>query len=379
MRKFIVPAFLAFILTFSVVPIQAQEVVVGSVSWSSVSNNSSAASYLVREGDTLWQIAQNFGVDIDKLMDDNGIASAGVIYPGQRLIVDYDLFEDSTEDDSYIYYVVRSGDILWSIAQEHNTTVEELVELNSIGSGYEIYIGQELRVPVDVEEEDDNQESSRSWRDRFWRSWRDRFSRSSEDKSTSIVDYYYEVQEDDRIWSIANHFGVKIADLMEANELSDANDLSEGDLLVVSLEDSTKYNSLKSTVERLNNQYRVQAGESLADIAAYFEVPKQALRIINGLADEEELRSGQSLLMPVNRALFKEHQLHTVANDGKYIFDIAFENGISIRSILRANYWQDANQRLAAGATILVPQDEDSKTRWIEYQDGRPINSWFGR
>ena len=46
-------------------------------------------------------------------------------------------------------YVVESGDTLTSIAQEHGTTVEAIVEANDLDDPDVLDIGQELVIPTD--------------------------------------------------------------------------------------------------------------------------------------------------------------------------------------------------------------------------------------
>ena len=44
-------------------------------------------SYIIQRGDTLWQIAQRFGVTVPALMNANGIADPGRIYYGLELVI----------------------------------------------------------------------------------------------------------------------------------------------------------------------------------------------------------------------------------------------------------------------------------------------------
>lgn len=46
-------------------------------------------------------------------------------------------------------YIVQSGDTLFKIAFEHNSTVEAFTELNNINNPALIFVGQQLRIPVD--------------------------------------------------------------------------------------------------------------------------------------------------------------------------------------------------------------------------------------
>ena len=45
-------------------------------------------------------------------------------------------------------YVVKSGDSLWAIAQQFGTTVEAIVAANQLKSAEELQVGQELRIPA---------------------------------------------------------------------------------------------------------------------------------------------------------------------------------------------------------------------------------------
>ncbi|MCR2213553.1 LysM peptidoglycan-binding domain-containing protein, partial [Salmonella enterica] len=51
-----------------------------------VNSGSTAQSYYVASGDTLWDIANKFGTTVDALMATNGLSSE-VIVVGQELIV----------------------------------------------------------------------------------------------------------------------------------------------------------------------------------------------------------------------------------------------------------------------------------------------------
>ncbi|MBU00590.1 MAG: hypothetical protein CME14_04730 [Gemmatimonadetes bacterium] len=53
----------------------------------------------------------------------------------------------TTSRTAEISYTVRSGDSLWTIARRHQTTVNELRQVNGL-QGSTIYAGQILEVPA---------------------------------------------------------------------------------------------------------------------------------------------------------------------------------------------------------------------------------------
>ena len=102
-------------------------------------------TYVVRSGDTLSSIARRFNTTVNELVELNSISNSNLIYPGQVLKIETSA--SSSEDNNFTgSYVVESGDTLSSISRRFNTTVEELIRLNSISNPNLIYVGEILRV-----------------------------------------------------------------------------------------------------------------------------------------------------------------------------------------------------------------------------------------
>lgn len=81
-----------------------------------------ANSYTVDSGDTLYSIAKKFNTTVPKLKEANNLVN-NMLSIGQKLIIP--LIEDTT-------YVVKKGDTLYSIARKFNITVDELKKLNNM-------------------------------------------------------------------------------------------------------------------------------------------------------------------------------------------------------------------------------------------------------
>ncbi|MFW6238669.1 MAG: LysM peptidoglycan-binding domain-containing protein [Halanaerobiales bacterium] len=312
------------------------------------------SEYTAKTGDTLWKIANEKDVTVEKIMELNDNLDSYQLHIGQTIRLPG---EKNTGKEKY--YTVKTGDILWTIAQQHNTTVEELIELNDLDSSAEIYSGQELLVsrdssPVEKPEQPDNP-----------------FSKY-------ISPYtFYRVEEGDNIFTIAGKFDIRVMKLIKENNIKGFNTLKEDDLLVIPLENSNEFNRVVKQNRELNNYYRVQSGESLSDIAEYYGVPAEIINHMNNLEQDGRVYSGQSLKMPVSPAFFTENKIYTVNENNEPIHEIAYQHGISIRSILRANYLSDNNSEFKVGTKLILPLDKDSEAVWIDYEDGKPANSWF--
>lgn len=105
----------------------------------------STTSYTVQSGDTLSQIAQDYNVTVQAIVSLNNISNPNFIYPGQVVLIPSST--PSSSSPSTLSYTVESGDTLWNIAVNNNTTVAELVSLNHLSNANLIYPGQVLLLP----------------------------------------------------------------------------------------------------------------------------------------------------------------------------------------------------------------------------------------
>ncbi len=134
--------------------------------------------YTVVRGDTLWAIANRYGLSVDELKKLNNLTS-NTISIGQRLLV------KPTSIENPQVYTVQKGDSLWSIARRYNVTVENLIQYNNLPT-LTLQIGQQLRIPT-------------------------------ENMDNTI---YYTVQSGDTLWSLAKKYNTTVDDLIAANNLT---------------------------------------------------------------------------------------------------------------------------------------------------------------
>lgn len=101
----------------------------------------------VNRGETLSGIAIKYNTSYQYLARINGIANPNLIYVGQELKVPA-LDNYKIHDTSHRLYIVRRGNTLTQIAREYGVTIENIVELNGIANPNLIYIGETLRIPT---------------------------------------------------------------------------------------------------------------------------------------------------------------------------------------------------------------------------------------
>ena len=112
-------------------------------------------NYVVRSGDTLWNIAQRFGTTVSTIKQANGLRSSS-LKAGQKLyipnttsVATKQAAKDAQKTKSQLVrYKVRRGDNLTSIARKFGVTVSDLLRWNSLSSRSTIYAGQRIKVYV---------------------------------------------------------------------------------------------------------------------------------------------------------------------------------------------------------------------------------------
>mgnify|MGYP004620971965 FL=1 len=176
------------------------------------------------------------------------IGEAVVIALANYLNVPY----QSTND---IYYTVKKGDSLYSIAKKYNTTVDELKRLNNLTTN-NLAIGDVLKVK----------------------------EKPKENNSSSEITYT--VKKGDSLYQISKKYNISVEELKAYNNLK-SNLLSIGDVLKI----PTSNNPKNETT------YTVKSGDSLYSIAKKFNTTVSELKQKNNLTSNL-LQINQVLKIP---------------------------------------------------------------------------------
>jgi len=195
----------------------------------------------VKQGETLWQISQIYGVQIKRLKKYNHLDDHQTLVAGNMLWLNsnkpkdgsidqpdepaLELNEDKTFDwgipvkpnevsiktadkSSEIAsaivdpetHTVQAGETLYSISRQHQLTVNDLKLLNDIDTEGELKPGQVLKVTVNEVVESIPDEAP---------------------VAPATAETFHEVKLSDTLYSVARQYGVTIKDLMECNNKKD--------------------------------------------------------------------------------------------------------------------------------------------------------------
>ena len=195
-----------------------------------VQTSSSAGSYTVVSGDSLYAIARKTGTSIQDLLSLNGLNLNSVIHPGQVLQLSNAYESSSTEEtvttteetasseetstsgNAQMYYV-HQGDTLYRIARNNGISLSTLLEWNHLSVDSPIHPGQGLIVSYGSSSSTEEAEETAA---------------SSESTETT-----YTVQPGDGLWRIAKNHGLTLDELKSMNQLT-SNIIQPGQVLIVS-------------------------------------------------------------------------------------------------------------------------------------------------
>lgn len=100
--------------------------------------NGEISLYIVREGDTLSQIAEMFDINAKTILWANDIASPSKIQPGDSLII---------LPITGVRHVVKKGDTIASIAKKYDGDVDDILAYNQLSSAEDMSVGDTIVVP----------------------------------------------------------------------------------------------------------------------------------------------------------------------------------------------------------------------------------------
>lgn len=185
--------------------------------------------YTIRSGDTLYTIANQFGTSVQALIQANSlfppITEPDLIYPGQVIVARV----PGMSQQSTVLYQVAPGDTLYRLGERFSAGVDLLAALSQIPDPDDLRVAQLLYLPA----------------------------------------FIYEVEPDDSLYRLSRRFGVPLGAIIRANRNRPGlspNLIYPGFRLVVPLPTSTNiavFTPLPGTV--------VAPGQPLSGVARAFE------------------------------------------------------------------------------------------------------------
>lgn len=169
--------------------------------------------HVVQRGETLFRIAQAYGLSTEALARVNGILNPSNILVGQRLIIPGPDFADDAEAPET--YVVQFADTLASISAAFGVDVPTLVALNGLANPDSIYVGQVLRLSGEIPLESAPLDEAPA---------------AQETPRQQVI---HRVQRGETLFRIAQRYDVNMSVIQEANNIQDASRIFAGQDLII--------------------------------------------------------------------------------------------------------------------------------------------------
>lgn len=406
------------------------------------------ATHTVQAGETLSEIAQAYGVTPAEVMAINGIGNADSIYVGQELILPPGASLIG-QPDLVPTHTVKAGETLSQIAEQYGLSPTRLMYMNGIRNPNTIFVGQVLRLPADVLTTVTPQATAaRSTSATPSPSPTQTATATSTSTPTATATLgerptSHVVKAGENLTQIAQRYDVAVADLLRLNAIRDSDTIYVGQVLKIpggeeatATPTSTARPSATATVtpsdtpaptataetipnttppmatetpaapaaaeatptvtasptlppeplvqtvdERiasLNRSYTVRPGDTLTQIARRQGVDEEALRRLNRLDAGVGLVSGATLLLPATADELRAtapQQDYTV-QPGDSLGQIAQRFDVTLADLLAVNYIVNPDN-LTIGQQLAIPGQKLAESGQKERQQVGPLRRGF--
>lgn len=194
----------------------------------------------VSAGQTLNKIAAQTGSSVNDIAKANNIKNVNLIFVGQRLTIPSGSnTSDNTVSSTASTYTVKPGDTLWHIATTHGLTLGELVNLNNVNANSIIYPGQVLTLSSKPTSQPTSPANNQQATVAPSSSNTATVTSSTNTQETASVTPAastgsYTVKSGDTLNNISKATGVSVATLAGSNNIKNINAIYPGQILVLS-------------------------------------------------------------------------------------------------------------------------------------------------
>ena len=346
--------------------------------------------YKVAAGDTLSGIAAKHGLSLSQIASYNGIATNTQVKTGQRLwlipgkvstVANAPATPAATTAKTTTH-TVQAGESLTAIARKYNTTVQDVAALNGLSVTDGVLINQKLKVPAGIKAPTAPVATVKA-----------------EPKANTQM-ATYTIQSGDSLTSVAAKYGITVAELATANNMSTDAGLIRGKTLNIPASGTVKPTAKASTPSKTTTQtqtpaptkptiktqkYTIQSGDTLTGVANKHGMTVAQLAELNNMAVNTGLVQGRTLLVPESKAttsqtkttasttksnatqpatakgnVFKSTENYTVQS-GDSLNALARKYGVSVADLAATNNMA-TNTGLKRGQVIKVPKLTDTYT-----------------
>lgn len=256
---------------------------------SNSTNTVSGTTYTVKSGESVWSVSNKFGISMNQLIEWNNIKN-NFIYPGQQLVVKNGASSNTTNNATssnvsssnttgQSTYTVKAGESVWSVANKHGISMNQLIEWNNIKNNF-IYPGQQLVIKGGTTATSSTPSTNTTAST----------PSTANTPIPSTEDTKYTVKAGESVWSVANKHNITMDQLIEWNNIK--NNFIYPDQQVIVKKGTTQ----TATPQKDQKTYTVKAGESVWGVADSHGITMQQLIEWNNIKNNF-IYPGQTLIV----------------------------------------------------------------------------------
>ncbi len=346
--------------------------------------------YQVKEGDCLWTIARQFQLSMQEVTEINDIEQEQILSPGASLKIPQNkiLISDQNTNSQALVHTVQKGESLWDIAQQYRLSLDYISSFNNLKQPDSLYIGQEIKIPIDCSGKDEKIQEERqpdlSFETEHSNLQGMSISLNQEFRELVQEEMEYVVKPGENLWTIAQNYHISLKDISQINHLEDEEKLSIGQIIKIPLGGGLRDKKEEPIQNKEKLEFKwvehiVEAGENISIIAQKYHVPTETICQLNQITQQEYVFPGQRLKIkevnPVEGAVqsvAEKDQNHPnqqedtastgeecqpiyyTVRSGDTLWSIAQHFSVSMESIVAVNYLSNKDV-LSVGQNLEIP------------------------
>jgi LysM repeat protein len=360
--------------------------------------------YQIKEGDCLWTIAHKFQLSIQEVAEANDIDEEEILCPGSLLVIPKDQADNSNEKKvtTTIVHKVKKGESLWDIAQQYRLSLDKISSVNDLRKPDSLYIGQEINIPIENQKEAQQNQSAELSFEPEESSYKTMSTSLNQEFRESFIETDYTVKPGESLWAIAQNYHISLKELSKINNLEDEEKLSIGQIIKIPIPSLSKDNTMKDDDKEDQIQYDwiehiVESGENISLIAQKYHMPIETLCKLNNIDKEDYVYPGQRIkikatekaesIYVADRSITNEEKeevienaaspqeelkpVHYTVQSGDTLWSIAKKYEVSMEGIVAVNYLSNKDV-LTVGQQLEIPaigglQQREGEIKKIEY------------
>lgn len=362
--------------------------------------------YQIKEGDCLWAIANKYKLSIREVAEANNINETEILFPGSLILIPKNQADDSSEsqETATIVHKVKKGESLWDIAQQYRLSLDKISSVNDLRKPDSLYIGQEINIPIENQNEVNQKEDNKLSFEPGESSYSGISTTLNQEFRDSVRETDYTVKAGENLWTIAQNYQVSLSDLSKINNLENEEKLSIGQIIKIPIPGRSKdsvgedesFDDDKIQYDLV--EHIVESGENISLIAQRYHISVETICKLNNINKEDYVYPGQRIKIKTieqpegtfiaDSSLTDEEKKDILVNSttpsedeykstyytvqpGDTLWSIAQDYGVSMEGIVAVNYLNNKDV-LSVGQQLEIPamgglQQDKDKVKIIEY------------